>query len=88
MVVKVVIVDDPCIGVCRCLIVSLLRRLLILLHPFVFTSNGTYLGIAACDAEREEKPDHLYALEAYCLFHVQTLLSLSGEALTHFLRSL
>jgi hypothetical protein len=88
MVVKVVIVDDPCIGVCRCLIVSLLRRLLILLCPFVFSANGTNLGVAACDAEREQKADHLYALEAYYLFHVQTLLSLSGEALTHFRRSL
>jgi hypothetical protein len=74
---KVVVVGNSCAGICWRLIVSLLGRLLIFPRPFVFSANGTNLGVAACDAECKEKPDDLYAVEAYYLFHVQTLLSLS-----------
>ncbi len=84
---KVVVVGNSCTGICWRLIVSLLGRLLILPCPFVFSANGTNLGVAACDAECEEKPDDLYAVEAYYLFHVQTLLSLSEGELTHFSHS-
>lgn len=84
---KVVVVGNSYAGIRWRLIVSLLGRLLILPCPFVFSANGTNLGVAACNAECEEKPDHLYALESYHLFHVRTLLSLSGGELTHFSHS-
>jgi hypothetical protein len=67
------------VGICWCFIVSLLGRLLI---PFCFLAlpaGGAQLRIASCDAQCKDKSDHLYAVEAYYLFHVQTLLNLSGR---------
>jgi len=64
MAVKEVVVDDPCVGIYRRLIVSLLGRLLILFCSLALSANRAKLGIAACDAQCRNKADRQYAVEA------------------------